>query len=168
MDYAKLIEELGATVRFEGLPTIHGSEFGIRVLFQNLICNALKFQSDGNEPEILITGEKTGNKAVLSVRDNGIGMDMKYATKGVRPLPPASPAKCLQRQWNRTGSVPSGGGILQWRDLDRIEFRGRYHGSLHHAGRTFVLTIQTSSAWLPTPSPASRLTFPGLMSFTFS
>jgi signal transduction histidine kinase len=46
-------------------------------LFQNLIGNAIKYRSDA-PPLIRISAEEGENCWILSVEDNGIGIDPKY------------------------------------------------------------------------------------------
>ena len=47
-------------------------------LFQNLIQNALKFKNKSVLPQIHISCKKKNDLYEFAVRDNGIGMDMKY------------------------------------------------------------------------------------------
>jgi PAS domain S-box-containing protein len=74
------IEESHAVVTNDPLPTVAGDESQLIQLFQNLLGNAIKFRSDAS-PLIQIGVEKTNGDWKLSVRDNGIGIDMKYAER---------------------------------------------------------------------------------------
>jgi light-regulated signal transduction histidine kinase (bacteriophytochrome) len=49
-------------------------------LFQNLIGNAIKYQSGGT-PLIRIRAERRGSEWVFSVEDNGIGIEPKHYEK---------------------------------------------------------------------------------------
>lgn len=49
----------------------------LRSIVYNLVYNAIKFKSPDRSPEILVKTIKKGNFIVLSVKDNGIGMDLK-------------------------------------------------------------------------------------------
>jgi light-regulated signal transduction histidine kinase (bacteriophytochrome) len=62
------------------LPTVLGDESQLIQLFQNLVGNAIKFKSD-DAPAIHVGVEETKDDWVFSVRDNGIGIDMKYAER---------------------------------------------------------------------------------------
>jgi light-regulated signal transduction histidine kinase (bacteriophytochrome) len=59
------------------LPVIRGNSSQIYHLFQNLISNALKFRGEAN-PLIEITADLDKDDVIFCVRDNGIGIDMKY------------------------------------------------------------------------------------------
>jgi len=47
----------------------------------NLISNALKYSGKQDQPAIHLSSYLSDNNAVYSVRDNGVGFDMKYADK---------------------------------------------------------------------------------------
>ena len=74
------IEESHAVVTHDQLPTVLGDESQLIQLFQNLLGNAIKFRGD-DAPMIHVGVEETKDGGVFSVRDNGIGIDMKYAER---------------------------------------------------------------------------------------
>jgi PAS domain S-box-containing protein len=74
------IEESHAVVTHDQLPTVLGDESQLIQLFQNLLGNAIKFRGD-DAPMIHVGVEETKDGWVFSVRDNGIGIDMKYAER---------------------------------------------------------------------------------------
>ena len=63
------------------LPTIRGYQNELRLLFQNLISNAIKFQKKDHCPEIKISVEEKKNAWIFSVADNGIGIEIKNLEK---------------------------------------------------------------------------------------
>jgi light-regulated signal transduction histidine kinase (bacteriophytochrome) len=63
------------------LPTAHGDRAMIRVVFGNLISNAIKFTAPRNPAVIEIGSRQEDGQAVYYVKDNGVGFDMKYAHK---------------------------------------------------------------------------------------
>jgi light-regulated signal transduction histidine kinase (bacteriophytochrome) len=74
------VEESGGEVTADRLPTVLADELELSQLFQNLIGNALKFR--GAEPVRIHVGARRQNgEWVLSVRDNGIGIDPKYGER---------------------------------------------------------------------------------------
>jgi PAS domain S-box-containing protein len=78
------IEESGATITSDSLPTVKGDRGQLVQLFQNLIGNALKFRGE-RLPEVHIgaTSDSTNKNKEWQffVRDNGIGFDMQYGEK---------------------------------------------------------------------------------------
>jgi signal transduction histidine kinase len=73
-----IIQEKGARVSCGNLPILRASETLFRVLLQNLIGNALKFQDGSKTPEVEIGAERQGNCWRFSVRDNGIGINADF------------------------------------------------------------------------------------------
>ncbi len=71
------IEQSGAVVTHDPLPTITADTSQMIQLLQNLISNAIKFRSK-KLPRIHIHTEKKGNEWVFSVRDNGIGIAPEF------------------------------------------------------------------------------------------
>ncbi len=59
------------------LPTILGGENQLLSLFQNLIENGVKYNKN-TEKRIQVNSKKSGNKHLIEVKDNGIGIDKKY------------------------------------------------------------------------------------------
>lgn len=77
-----IITNSEATVEaISDLPTINGYKNHIYVLLQNLIQNGLKFRSNDRKPEIHIKVDRMKSGWVLSVKDNGIGIDEKHQGK---------------------------------------------------------------------------------------
>ncbi len=74
------IEESGAAIRHDPLPTIRFNPQELRVLLQNLIGNAVKFKSN-RKPEIHIGCRRQGEGWLFMVRDNGIGIDLRFADR---------------------------------------------------------------------------------------
>ncbi|MEV8630138.1 ATP-binding protein [Streptosporangium sp. NPDC051023] len=74
------IEESGATVTSDELPTVRGNRPQLTQLFQNLIGNAVKFRSQ-EPPEIHIGVRRDGDVWEFSCSDNGIGIESKYTDR---------------------------------------------------------------------------------------
>lgn len=63
------------------LPMIEGDETLIKLLFQNVISNALKFTRNSNPSKININFTTSPDFLYINVEDNGVGFDMKYSEK---------------------------------------------------------------------------------------
>lgn len=74
------IEESGAEVTYNSLPTVIADASQLARLFQNLIGNAIKFRSE-ELPKIHISSEQKDHEWIFSIRDNGIGLDPKQAER---------------------------------------------------------------------------------------
>lgn len=77
---AARIEESGAAIERTPLPRIHADRVQMVQLFQNLISNAIKF-AGAKPPRIHITGSCGEGECRVSVRDEGIGFNPKYAER---------------------------------------------------------------------------------------
>jgi PAS domain S-box-containing protein len=68
--------------RIDSLPTCYGDRSMLRIVLVNLVSNAIKFTRQRARAEIEI-GRANGSdhEAVVFVRDNGAGFDMKYVDK---------------------------------------------------------------------------------------
>jgi light-regulated signal transduction histidine kinase (bacteriophytochrome) len=71
------IEEAGATVTRDELPTVTADSGQLTQLFQQLIGNAVKFRSPDRPCRIHVGAERKEDQWVFSVRDNGIGIEPK-------------------------------------------------------------------------------------------
>jgi len=75
------IEEKGAIVTHDPLPSVLADETQLIQLFQNLVGNAIKYQKPG-VPRVHISAAKNGGKKwIFSVKDNGLGIDSQYLEK---------------------------------------------------------------------------------------
>ena len=72
------IADSGALVTHDPLPAVLADERQLSQLFQNLVGNAIKYQSSG-VPRVHISAAKDGAKKwSFSVQDNGMGIDPQY------------------------------------------------------------------------------------------
>ena len=72
-----VIKERNAVIEYEALPVIKGIPAQWETLFQNLLENGIKFNRS-HSPHIRIGFKDTPDYWVLSVADNGIGIDEEY------------------------------------------------------------------------------------------
>lgn len=63
------------------LPTVFGDRARLMEVMQNLVENAIKFMGDQPNPRIRISAEMKGNEVIVSVSDNGMGVDLAYQEK---------------------------------------------------------------------------------------
>jgi signal transduction histidine kinase len=74
------IQDSGAAVTHDDLPTVIADEPQMVRLFQNLIGNAIKFRGE-DPPKVHISSAKRADEWIFSVRDNGIGIDPEHAER---------------------------------------------------------------------------------------
>lgn len=71
------IEDTGAVVTHDPLPTADADNSQLVQLFQNLIGNAIKFRGAA-PPAVHVSAEERADVWVFIVRDNGIGIEPQY------------------------------------------------------------------------------------------
>jgi signal transduction histidine kinase len=81
-DLAPQIAEAGATldVSLDG-PPLQFSRKNLKSILYNLLSNAVKYRSPDRPLHVCITCRVEGNYQVLTVADNGLGMDMRQEHK---------------------------------------------------------------------------------------
>jgi light-regulated signal transduction histidine kinase (bacteriophytochrome) len=72
------IQSSGAIITRDPLPPVHGVDFLLLQMFQNLLSNSIKFRKD-EPPRIHISCRESGGEHVFFMKDNGIGIDPQYA-----------------------------------------------------------------------------------------
>ena len=89
-DLEPQIQQLGAQIEVNGLPTLEADPTQMRQLFQNLIGNGLTFHRSDAAPVVMVTSKEWDNADIahqggsveemyqISVADNGIGFDEQY------------------------------------------------------------------------------------------
>ncbi len=89
VDLSMIIEEKNAVITIESLPSVLGLNTQLRQLFYNLVNNALKFNTE--LPVVTISAKMMpdnqdqlalpGNYDIISITDNGIGIDSQYSNR---------------------------------------------------------------------------------------
>ena len=74
------IGDTDVRITHDPLPTVRADPTQMAQLFQNLLGNALKFRGE-RPPEIHLGAQRQEGRWLLSVRDNGIGIDPQYAQR---------------------------------------------------------------------------------------
>jgi len=142
------ISEKDAQVSAGDLPTVMGTPTHMRQLLQNLISNALKFTRDGVQPQVWVEGQMLSEEdpdnpgaerdvCELTVRDNGIGFEEKYAQQifGI-----------FQRLHGRSAYEGTGIGLATCRKIvERHRGTIEAHG-VPDEGATFIVRLPVSDA----------------------
>jgi two-component system CheB/CheR fusion protein len=71
------IETTGSRITFDPLPTVQMDPTQLLQLLQNLIGNAIKYRRQ-DAPRIHLSANRRGSEWIVSVRDNGLGIDHKF------------------------------------------------------------------------------------------
>ncbi len=77
------VETMERTIHWdiEPLPLAQGDPAMLRLVWQNLIGNAVKYTRNTPEAEIQIGSRREGEEQIYFVKDNGAGFDMRYVDK---------------------------------------------------------------------------------------
>jgi light-regulated signal transduction histidine kinase (bacteriophytochrome) len=65
----------------ERLPKVEGDPSMLRLAFQNLISNAVKYTRPRTEAKIELESRREKDEIIFTIRDNGVGFDMRYVNK---------------------------------------------------------------------------------------
>ena len=76
-------ETAGRTIkwRIDVLPTVNADPSMLKLVFVNLISNAIKYTGKSAAAEIRVGSRYEGEEIIFFVSDNGVGFDMQYADK---------------------------------------------------------------------------------------
>jgi signal transduction histidine kinase len=103
---SRLAPEYGVDLRIEGdLPPVRGDATAIRLVFSNLIDNAIRYSAD--TPYLRVSARREGSAALVEVEDHGAGI-------------PQTELAELTRKFFRGRSAGSGGSGLGLAIVDRI------------------------------------------------
>lgn len=132
-DLDDLIQKNNATINTKKLPIFFGEKVEIRQLFQNLISNAVKYRKKNVAPEITIDSKIQENAYLISVEDNGIGMDLEHKEKIF---------KMFQRLHNQDEYEGTGVGLANCKKI--VEYHGGniWVDSTEGIGSIFYFTIR--------------------------
>ncbi|HXG21039.1 MAG TPA: ATP-binding protein [Methylomirabilota bacterium] len=77
-DLQLTLQETGAEVTHDPLPTVPGDAGQLGLVWQNLLSNALKFRGKA-PPRIHVSAQREAHGWRFAVRDNGLGIDPEHA-----------------------------------------------------------------------------------------
>ncbi len=100
-DYSVTLAEEQASISRDPLPAVYANEAAVRLVFQNLIENALKYRGDA-APEVHVSAKQASDHWEFTVQDNGIGIEKEYHDRifGM-----------FQRLWERERYPGTGAGL---------------------------------------------------------
>jgi light-regulated signal transduction histidine kinase (bacteriophytochrome) len=75
------LEGRDVEINISELPNIMGDEVLIKLVWSNLISNALKYSRNKEKAVINIGAKIENDKSIFFIKDNGAGFDMKYVKK---------------------------------------------------------------------------------------
>ena len=132
-DLSSTLSEKEAKIHLGQLPqVITGYPLEIRLLFQNLISNALKFHKKGVKPEIYIEGETQIDHWLFRVQDNGIGIPDQHQHRIF---------KIFQRLHHRSVHEGTGIGLSFCKKIVELHQGHISVSSQEGAGSTFAFSI---------------------------
>ncbi|CAM5298123.1 histidine kinase [Streptomyces xanthochromogenes] len=142
------VEETGAEISCEGLPTLVADPTQMGMLWQNLIGNAVKFHRPGQPPHIHVSAAREGALWRFSVTDDGIGIAPEYAEKVF---------VIFQRLHTKDAYSGSGIGLAMCKKI--VEFHG---GTIavdqeYTGGTRITFTLAEAPPATAEPLPASEL-----------
>jgi light-regulated signal transduction histidine kinase (bacteriophytochrome) len=141
-DLAIAIRENNAIIQYDALPVIWGHATEIKLLFQNLVMNAIKFRRKDVEPQVKIAAVKAGEYWRFSCSDNGIGIDEKHGERIFI---------IFQRLHNRNEYNGSGIGLAHCKKIVELHGGRIWFESTPGAGTTFYFTLRTKPDAKATP-----------------
>ncbi|WP_299885991.1 YfiR/HmsC family protein [uncultured Lacinutrix sp.] len=135
-DLQNVITRTNSKVQVTNLPTIKGAELEIRLLFQNLISNGIKFTKPDIDPLIEVDAKKVNIKDIeywqFTVRDNGIGIPKKHQERIF---------SIFQRLHSREEYEGTGIGLAHCKKIVESHGGKIWLDSEEHIGTTFFFTI---------------------------
>ncbi len=140
------IEENDADIRWEVLPTVLADHTQMIQVFQNLLSNAIKFR--GEEPPVIRIGAwQDGDAWLITVKDNGIGIDPLYAEKVF---------EIFQRLHNRDKYPGTGIGLAICRRIVERHGGRIWVESAEGEGSAFAFTLPVMQVQGPGPGEWRR------------
>ncbi len=131
-DLDKIIEDTGATVHADALPVLHAYPTELKLLFQNLISNSIKFRKANDIPAIDIGSVQENGHWKFFVQDNGIGIEEQFLERIFI---------IFQRLHNRSEYDGSGIGLAHCKKIAELHGGRIWVESTPGEGSRFMFTI---------------------------
>jgi PAS domain S-box-containing protein len=126
------IEKSQAQIYYQDLPVITGFNLELRLLFQNLITNGIKFQKKTELPKINVSFEDKSSHWQFNIEDNGIGIKEEFQNKIFT---------IFQRLHNREEFEGTGIGLSHCKKIVELHGGEIWVTSEKEIGSTFHFTI---------------------------
>ncbi|MCR9014124.1 sensor histidine kinase [Aquiflexum gelatinilyticum] len=75
LDFGMALKTVNGSIEVGELPVVQGNQVELRMLFQNLIGNGLKFNKPDVPPIVQVSFTESGSHYQFCIKDNGIGID---------------------------------------------------------------------------------------------
>jgi two-component system, sensor histidine kinase len=134
-DLQKVIKENGAQINAGPLPQIKAFSTEIKLVFQNLISNSIKFRRQEVQPEIDISAQRKNGFWQFSFSDNGIGIEKQHQERIFI---------IFQRLHSRSDYEGSGIGLAHCKKVVELHGGRIWVDSEPGKGSTFHFTIADS------------------------
>lgn len=131
-DLDTVIRESQATIKIGELPVVNAFPTELKLLFQNLISNSIKFRRRGVPPLIRVDVQPRNGYWKFSVQDNGIGIDPSHQDRIFI---------IFQRLHNRSDYEGSGIGLAHCKKIVELHGGEIWVESAAGKGSTFYFTI---------------------------
>ena len=129
------IEESGAQVTHDPLPPVLADETQLIQLFQNLVGNAIKYQSPG-VPRVHISAARNGGKKwIFSVQRQRTGNRSAVLRQDFWHVPAAAQTGRVRRHRHRTGDLQEDRRAARRQHLGRVTTGAGFHVSLCPGGK---------------------------------
>jgi PAS domain S-box-containing protein len=130
-DLSVPVAESGTEVIVHPVPVVLADELKIKQVLQNIISNAIKFNTN-EKPVVEVSAQRLTSEVIVAVKDNGIGIDPKYREKVF---------EMFQRLHTREEYPGTGVGLAISRKI--IERHGGriWFESVPGEGSTFLFTL---------------------------
>ncbi|MEO7766641.1 MAG: ATP-binding protein, partial [Ferruginibacter sp.] len=136
-DIMAAIQDSKADIQYTDLPVINGYPTEIKLLFQNLVINAMKFQKKGINPLIKISAHEKDGYWQFAVSDNGIGIEKQYSERIF---------DIFQRLHTRQEYTGSGIGLSHCKKIVELHRGKIWVESTPGNGSTFYFSLPTAVA----------------------
>jgi signal transduction histidine kinase len=131
-DLQELINTSGATIEMAELPRAEGYATDLKMLYLNLIGNAIKFRKPGSPIQVRLAAEPVGDYWKFSVKDNGIGIETPYLERIFI---------IFQRLHNQTEYEGNGIGLAHCKKIVEMHGGNIWVESEYGSGSTFYFTL---------------------------